>query len=68
MFGQRTFFSVMKLVFWGKCGFSLLCCGAILEDHVLFKYTEWSIEIDVIVVKKTYLNFIEKWVIPCEIT
>ena len=63
MFGQRTFFSVNKLVFRGKRGFSLLCCSAILKDRVLFKQTQSTIEIDVNVVKKHIpLNFIEKYV------
>ena len=63
MFGQRTFFSVNKLVFRGKRGFSLLCCSAILKDCVLFKQTQSTIEIDVNVVKKHIpSNFIEKYV------
>ena len=37
IFGQRTFFSNIKLVFWGKHEFYLFCYNAIVKDRVLFK-------------------------------
>ena len=37
IFGQKTFFSIIKLVFRGKSGFYLFCYNAIFKDRVLFK-------------------------------
>ena len=63
IFGQRTFFFIVKLVFREKCEFYLFCDNTILKDCVLFKQTQLSIEIDIIVVKKhIFLNFVEKYV------
>ena len=64
IFGQRTFFLIIKLVFRGKSEFYLFCYNAILKDCALFHWTQFSIEIDVTVVKKTFffLNFVEKYV------
>ena len=64
MFGQRTFFSIIKFVFREKDEFYLFYFITIFKDRVLFKETRSSIEIDVIVVKKTYffLNFVQKYV------
>ena len=50
--GQRTFFSVIKLVFWEKHELYLFYCKAIFKDCVLFKWTQPSIETDVIVARK----------------
>ena len=52
IFGQRTFFSITKLVFREKRESYLLSNNVIFKDRVLFKWTQSSIEIDVIVVKK----------------
>ena len=57
VFGQITFFSIIKLVFRGKRKFDLLCYNAIFKDGVLFKKTQSSIEIDVIGVKK-HMSFL----------
>ena len=56
---------IIKLVLWGKCEFNLFYYNAIFKDRVLFRKTQSSIEIDVIVVKKTYvfLNYAQKLVI-----
>ena len=63
MLGQRTFFSIIKLVSRGKREFYLFYYKAFLKDRVLFKKTQPSIEIDVIVVKKhIFLNFFEKYI------
>ena len=63
IFGQRTFFSIIKIAFRGKPEFYLFYYNAIFKDGVLFKQTQSSIEIDVIVVKKyVFLNFVEKHV------
>ena len=64
MFGQRTFFSIIKFVFGEKDEFYIFYFITIFKDRVLFKETRSSIEIDVIVVKKTYffLNFVQKYV------
>ena len=63
IFSQRTFFSIIKLVFRGKCKFYLFYYSIIFKDRVLFKQSQLSIEIDVIVVKKhVFLNFVEKYV------
>ena len=35
--GQRTFFSVIKLVFWEIYEFYLFCCNVIFKDRILFK-------------------------------
>ena len=37
IFGQRTFFSIIKLVFWGKHEFYLFWYSAFFEDCKLFK-------------------------------
>ena len=61
MFGQRTFFSTVKLVLQGKREIYVFYQNANLKDCVLFKQTLLSIEIDVVVVKKhVFLNFVEK--------
>ena len=52
IFGQRTFFSIIKFVFREKRDFYLLYYNAIFRDHVLLHYTRSSIEIDVTEVKK----------------
>ena len=54
----------LKPVFREKRGFYSFYYNAIFKDHVLIKQTKSSIEIDVIVVRKTYafLNFVEKYV------
>ena len=64
IFGHRTFFLIIKLIFRGKSEFYLFCYNAILKDCVLFYWTQLSIKIDVTVVKKTFfiLNFVEKYV------
>ena len=41
---------------------SFIYYNTIFKDHVLFKHTLLSIEIEVIAVKKTSLNFVEKYV------
>ena len=51
-FSQRTFFSIIKLVFLGKRELDLFYYNTIFKDRVLFKQTLSSIETDVIVVKK----------------
>ena len=64
MFGQRTFFSIIKLVFREKCEFYLFYYKAIFKDRVSFKQTRSSIAIDVVLVKKTFtfLKMVEKYV------
>ena len=52
IFGQRTFFSSIKLVFQGQCQFYLFYYDTIFKYRVLFKKAQSSIEIDIIVVKK----------------
>ena len=52
MFGQRTLFSIVNLVFLGYCESYLFYYNAIFEDRVLFKKTQLSIEIDVILKSK----------------
>ena len=52
VFGQRTLFSIIKLVFREKREFYLFCYNVVSKDHVVFKKTQPSIEIDIIVVKK----------------
>ena len=52
IFGQRTFFSSIKLVFQGKRQFYLFYYDTIFKYRVLFKKAQSSIEIDIIVVKK----------------
>ena len=47
VFGQRTFFSIIKLVFRGKREFYSFYYNAVLKDCALFKQTQSSIEIDV---------------------
>ena len=63
IFSQRTFFSIVKLVFRGNCKFYLFYYSVIFKDRVLFKQSQLSIETDVIVVKKhVFLNLVEKYV------
>ena len=52
IFDQRTFFSIIKLVFRGKLEFYLFYYNPIFKDRVLFKQIRSSIEIGVTVVKK----------------
>ena len=57
VFGRKT---VVKLTFRGKHESYLFHYNAILKDRV-FKKTQSSIEIDVMVVKKhDFLSFVEK--------
>ena len=51
-FGQRISFSIIKLVFRRKREFYLFEFNAIFKSRVIFKQTQSSIEIDVIVAKK----------------
>ena len=37
IFGQRTLFSIIKFVFWGKREFYLIYYNAIFKVRVLFK-------------------------------
>ena len=63
IFGQRTFFSIIKLVLRQKYKFYLFYYNVIFKDHILVKQTQPIIEIDIIVVKKhVFLNFVEKYV------
>ena len=55
MFGQRTFFSIIKFVFGEKDEFYIFYYITIFKDRVLFKKTWSSIAIDASVVKKTFL-------------
>ena len=57
----ELFFSIIKLVFWGKHEFYLFYYSAIFKDSVPRDFVEhWN---DVIVVKKhVFLHFIEKYV------
>ena len=60
IFGERTFFSIIKLAFRGKREFYLFCYYDIFKDRTLFKQTQSNIEIVVIVVKKhVFLYFVE---------
>ena len=60
IFDQRPFFSTIKLAFRGKPEFYLFYYNAIFKDRVLFKQTQSSIEIDIIVAKKhVFLSFVE---------
>ena len=53
IFGQRTCFSIIKLVSRGKREFYLLYYNVIFKYRVLFKQTQSSIKTDVIVVKRS---------------
>ena len=60
---SENFISIIKLFFRRKLEFYLFCYNAVSKDHVLFKQTQSSIEIGVIVVKKyVFLNFVEEYV------
>ena len=63
IFGRKTVFLVIKLVFRGISGFYLFYYNAILKDCVLFNWIQLSIEVDITVVKKTFafLNLVEKY-------
>ena len=64
IFGQRTFFSITKLVFQEKCEFYLFYyLNTISKDWILFKYTWLRIQIGIIAMKKhVFLNVLEKYV------
>ena len=51
MFGLKTFFSIIKLVFPEKQSY-LFYYNYVFKDKILFKYTQLNIEVDTIVVKK----------------
>ena len=51
MFGLKTFFSIIKLVFPEKQSY-LFYYNYVFKDKILFIYTQLNIEVDTIVVKK----------------
>ena len=60
LFYQKNCF--LELIFWEKREFYLFYFNSIFKDRVVFKETQSSIAIDVIVVKKhPFLNFVEKY-------
>ena len=59
---KNCFFSVIKLVFRGERECYLFCYYVIFRYCVFFRYTQSSIEIEVIVVKKhMFLNFVKNY-------
>ena len=68
IFGQRTFFSIIKPVIREKREFHLVYYNAVFKDRVLFRQTQPSIEIDVIVVKKICLLKFRRKVCEIKVT
>ena len=54
IFGRKTFFFIIKLVFRGKGRFYLFYYNAICKEPLSFRKNQSSIEIDVVVVKNVW--------------